>query len=292
MSAGLIVLGEFLRARRHVCQPEDAGIVRDTGRRVPGLRRDEVARLAGISAEYYLRLEKGRGGRPSDQVLNALARALGLDADSRQYLLRVASGELPQPVQPDAESAERITRVLGHWTHTPAYVSDSHRDIVAANPLAHVFGNGGLSAGSNVVLRLFVDRMKHSLVEWEEMTRSSLAGLRRDADPRSPRLKEIVDALSDDPDFERMWARYDVSGSEDARINMVVEAVGAIEIDVQNFAVRSMPGYQLTVLSAPPQSITAMVFSRLAASLDPSVTALSATGVPAGTRTPGASTVP
>ncbi|WEO76454.1 helix-turn-helix transcriptional regulator [Cryobacterium sp. SO2] len=268
MSAGLIVLGEFLRARRNVCQPEDAGIFRDPGRRVPGLRRDEVARLAGISAEYYLRLEKGRGGRPSDQVLNALARALGLDADSRQYLLRVASGELPSPFDAVGESADRIARVLGHWTHTPAYISDSNRDIVAANPLATVFGHGGLSAGSNVVVDLFNDRMKSTLVEWEAMTRSSVAGLRRDADPFSPRLAELVEQLSADPDFVRMWARYDVSGPEDAHIRMVVENVGTIEIEVQNFAVRSMPGYLLTVLAAPPQSLTAMVFSSLAASLD------------------------
>ena len=273
MSAGLTVLGEFLRARRAVCQPEDAGIVREPGRRVPGLRRDEVARLAGISAEYYLRLEKGRGGRPSDQVLNALARALGLDTDSRQYLLLVASGELPSPAEPDPATAGRITRVLDHWTHTPAYVSDSNRDIVAANPLATVFGHGGLSAGSNVVQDLFVGRMKDTLVEWEAMTLSAVAGLRRDADPFSPRLKQLVDELSTDPDFVRMWARYDVSGPEDAHIHMTVEQIGTIEMDVQNFAVRSMPGYLLTVLSAPPQSITAMVFSRLAATLEAPVPA-------------------
>jgi len=267
MSAGLVVLGEFLRARRNVCQPEDAGIIRDPGRRVPGLRRDEVARLAGISAEYYLRLEQGRGNRPSEQVLNALARALGLDADSRAFMLRVASGDLPNPAPAAAESAERITRVLGHWTHTPAYVSDSNRDIVAANPLASVFGHGGLAAGSNVVLDLFNDRMKSTLVEWEAMTRSSVAGLRRDSDPFSPRLAELVTELSADPDFVRMWARYDVSGPEDAHIHLVVENVGTIEVEVQNFAVRSMPGYLLTVLSAPPQSLTATVFAHLAASL-------------------------
>jgi len=267
MSAGLVVLGEFLRARRNVCQPEDAGIIRAPGRRVPGLRRDEVARLAGISAEYYLRLEQGRGNRPSEQVLNALARALGLDADSRQYLLRVASGDLPTSAPAAAESAERIARVLGHWTHTPAYVSDSNRDIVAANPLASVFGHGGLSAGSNVVLDLFNDRMKSTLVEWEAMTRSSVAGLRRDSDPFSPRLAELVTELSADPDFVRMWARYDVSGPEDAHIHLVVENAGTIEVEVQNFAVRSMPGYLLTVLSAPPHSLTATVFAHLAASL-------------------------
>ncbi|MEJ3404157.1 helix-turn-helix transcriptional regulator [Rathayibacter sp. YIM 133350] len=267
MSAEAVALGEFLRARRNVRQPEEFGLDRGSGRRVPGLRRDEVARLAAISPEYYLRLEQGRSARPSDQVLNALAQALGLDADSRRYLFRLASGDLPRTVLPAAESADRIARVLSQWTHTPAYVSDSNRDIIAANPLATVFGHGGLSAGSNVALDLFNDRMKSTLVEWEPMTLSTLAGLRRDADPFSPRLKQIIDELSIDPDFVRMWERYDVSGPEDAHIHMLVENVGTIEIDVQNFAVRSMPGYLLTVLSAPPESVTAMVFSDLAASL-------------------------
>ena len=266
MPAGAVALGEFLRARRHVCQPEDVGITRDPGRRVPGLRRDEVARIAGISPEYYLRLEQGRGSRPSDQVLNALARALRLDDDSRQYLFRLASGDLPRAPLPDAGSAERIARILGHWTHTPAYVSDTNRDIVASNPLATALGNGGLAVGSNVVLDLFVGRMKSTLVEWEAMTRSTVAGLRRDADPTSPRLAALIDELSANDDFVRMWARYDVSGPEDARIHMEIENVGMLEVELQNLAVRSMPGYLLTVLSAPPNSLASAVFASLAAS--------------------------
>lgn len=270
MSEELLALGEFLRARRNVTPPEDVGLVREPRRRVPGLRRDEVARLAGISEQYYLRLEQGRNIRPSDQVLTTLARALRLDTDARQYLFRVASGDLPNPEPPAAESAERISRVLSQWTHTPAYVSDSNRDIVASNPLATNFGHGGLATGSNVVTDLFNDRMKSTLVEWEPMVRSTVAGLRRDANPFSPRLRELVGQLSAvDDDFVRLWARYDVSGPEDAHIHMLVENVGTIEIDVQNFTVRSMPGYLLTVLSAPPQSLTAVIFAQLAAAFNP-----------------------
>ncbi|HXH34122.1 MAG TPA: helix-turn-helix transcriptional regulator [Plantibacter sp.] len=268
MTAGSIALGAFLRARRDVCQPEDVGIISDAARRVAGLRRDELAQLAGISAEYYVRLEQGRGGRPSDQVLTAIARALRLDADAKRYLFRLASGETHDRAQPAAESAERIARVLAHLTHTPAYISDSNRDIVASNPLASAFGHGGLATGSNVVTDLFNEHMKVGLEDWEEMTRSTVAGLRRDADPRSPRLAELIEELSADPDFVRIWARYDVSGPEDARIRMLVDGVGAIDIEVQNLAVRSMPGHVLTVLSAPAQSVTAAVFAGLAASLD------------------------
>jgi transcriptional regulator with XRE-family HTH domain len=281
MTVDVIALGAFLKARRDVVQPEDVGLFRDSGRRVAGLRRDEVARLAGISPEYYLRLEKGRSRRPSDQVLKSLAEALKLDPDARQYLFRIASGTAAPAPLPAAESAERVASVLSQWTHTPAYVSDSNRDIVAANPLATVLGHGGLSAGSNVVADLFIGRMKRTLAEWEPMALSSVAGLRRDADPASPRLKELVTSLSADPDFARMWARHDVSGPEDARIHMVIEGAGTVEIDAHNFAIRSMPGHLLTVLSAPPNSLTVKIFATLAASVDGSRDA--SDGVP-GTR--------
>jgi hypothetical protein len=85
---------------------------------------------------------------------------------------------------------------------------------VAANPLASILGHGGLSQGSNVVLDLFHPRMKATLAEWETMTRSAVATLRRDADPASPRLRELLRSLSPDPDFVRIWARHDVSGPE------------------------------------------------------------------------------
>ena len=271
MAVDVVALGAFLRARRDVVQPEEVGLFRDTGRRVAGLRRDEVARLAGISAEYYLRLEKGRSTRPSDQVLKSLAEALNMDPDSRQYLFRIASGTAAPAPLPAAESAERVAHVLSQWTHTPAYVSDSNRDIVASNPLATALGHGGLSAGSNVISDLFVGRMKNTLAEWEPMAQSSVAGLRRDADPASPRFQQLITALSADIDFARMWARHDVSGPEDARINMVIEKAGTVEIDVHNFAIRSMPGHLLTVLSAPPNSLTVKIFAALAASVDDTV---------------------
>lgn len=260
-------LGRYLRTRRGLVQPSDLGIVSQPGRRVSGLRRVEVAEHAGISPEYYFRIEQGRGSRPSEQVLLSLARVLRLDHASTSYLLRLASPS-PRPVEPPpAESADRIARTLAQWTHTPAYVSDPHRDIVAANPLATVFGHGGLSAGCNQVVNLFSDRMKSSLVEWEQMTRSAVATLRRDAHPQSPRLRSLVAELSEDDDFVRIWARHDVSGPEDALFHIEVEGFGKIAVDAQNFAVRSMPGYQLTVLSAPPGAVTEQVFAHLAAAL-------------------------
>lgn len=267
MNDSSTALGAYLRARREVTLPEDVGLVSEPGRRVSGLRRDEVAALAGISAEYYLRLEQGRGARPSDQVLLGLCRALRLDGEATAYAFRLIVGRSQTPPTVPHDSADRIVRALAAWTHTPAYVTDPHRDIVAANPLATVFGHGGLSAGGNQLRHLFAPRMKDTLVEWEAMAGAAVATLRRDAPRDSPRLAQLVALLSVDPDFVRLWKRHDVSGPEDATFHIAIDGIGEIPVDAQNFAVRSMPGYQLTVLSAPPTSITGAVFARLAQSI-------------------------
>lgn len=267
LTSHLAQLGGYLRARRNITQPQDVGLERLPGRKVSGLRRDEVAALAGISTEYYLRLEQGRGARPSDQVLASLAQALRLDGEARAYMLRLAAGMPPtRPVDP-GPARDQIARVLAQWTHTPAYMSDPHRDIVAANPLATIFGGGGLGAGHNQIVSLFSEQNKAAIVEWEEMARAAVATLRRDAHPSSRRLAQVVAQMSADADFARMWARHDVSELEDARFHIEVEGVGTLEIEAQNFGVRSLPGYQLTVLSGAPGSLAATVFSRLAGSL-------------------------
>jgi transcriptional regulator with XRE-family HTH domain len=283
VSDSLNAVGRYVRARRDVVQPEDVGLTRQPGRRVPGLRREEVAELAGISAEYYLRIEQGRIGRPSEQVLTALARALRLDDESIAHLDRLVSGRPHRPHVPDAGAAERIARTLSRWYRTPAYISDPHRDIVAANALATALGHGGLAIGSNQIAGLFNDRMKSTLREWEEMTRSAVATLRRDAHPDSPRLAELVTELSADPDFVRIWGRHDVSGPEDTTFHIVIEGFGDVAIDAHNFAVRSLPGYQLTVLSAGPGGMAETLFAGLAASVPLSTgpTPPSATASPA-----------
>ncbi|VXA91863.1 Helix-turn-helix protein [Microbacterium sp. 8M] len=291
MSDSLNALGRYVRARRGVLQPEDVGLTRQPGRRVAGLRREEVAELAGISAEYYLRIEQGRVGRPSEQVLEALARALRLDDESVAHLHRLVTARPYRPQPADAETAERIARTLSRWYRTPAYISDPHRDIVAANALATALGHGGLAVGSNQIAGLFNDRMKSTLREWEEMTRSAVATLRRDAHPDSPRLAELIGELSADPDFVRIWDRHDVSGPEDTTFHIAIEGFGDVAIDAHNFAVRSLPGYQLTVLSAGPGGKAETLFAGLAASV-PLSTGTVPTGPPAPSPTAGPAAAP
>lgn len=133
-------IGEYLRARRQLVRPEQAGLP-DLGmrRRTPGLRREEVAMLAGVSADYYIRLEQGRDHHPSAQVLDALARAPQLDDDATAHLHSLASPE-PQrrrraPTRPERVPAG-ILQLLDTWTDTPAYVYGRYMDVLAANPLA------------------------------------------------------------------------------------------------------------------------------------------------------------
>lgn len=132
-------LAEFLRARRARMKPEDVGISDGDRRRVPGLRREELATVAGLSADYYTRLEQGRSHRPSEKVLEALARALRLDADATAHLFFL--GRAVQSVaSPDPKQKERVPPelrdLLDGWTTTPALIHGRWLDVLASNRLA------------------------------------------------------------------------------------------------------------------------------------------------------------
>ena len=138
-------LATFLRTRRNRLRPADVGLPGAGRRRTPGLRRQEVAQLAGISVDYYIRLEQARGPHPSRQVLTAIARALMLTADEREYLFRIA-GENPPPAPgPSREITPGIRNLLDSLPETPAYVVDAKYDVLAWNTLATHF-IGDLSA--------------------------------------------------------------------------------------------------------------------------------------------------
>ena len=131
-------IGEYLRARRELVHPEDIGLPDLGRRRVPGLRREEVAMLAGVSADYYVRLEQGRDQHPSEQVIEALGRALQLDDDGVAHLRQLAAPTARRrraPRRPERVPAG-ILELLDSLHETPAYVYGRYLDILAANPLA------------------------------------------------------------------------------------------------------------------------------------------------------------
>ncbi|ARJ05249.1 transcriptional regulator [Cnuibacter physcomitrellae] len=258
-------LGDYLRARRHLVSPVTVGIPVEPGRKVAGLRRSEVATLAGVSEQYYLRLEQGHDQRPSEQVLLALGRALQLDEYALDYLFRVAyAAEGTPAVDPLAE--ESITELLEHWSHSAVIVSDGNHDIVAVNRLAQQLGQGMLEVGDNSVVAYFSDEVREVTVDWEHGAANTAASLRFHSDPLSPRLQEIVDQLTaSSPTFARLWPRHDAWPVADGRTQMHVEEFGTFDVEFTTLVVPGRPRHVLTIMFPPADSPAAAVFAYLAA---------------------------
>lgn len=263
-------LGAFLAARRAACDPEDFGVERDTRRRVAGLRRDEVAARAGISLEYYIRLEQGRVTRPSGQVTEALARALQMDAVHTAYLERLARGATTPARPVTAQTTESLRLLLAQWPASPAYVTDSALDILAANDAMLALSGGDLGPGRNALLQTFRPESRASIVDWERVARDAIAAFRFNADPDSARVEELLAELADDPDFPRLWALHEVAQPSTFHLSAHAGDFGELEIGVQNFTPPALPGCFVTMYFAAPGSVAAQVFARLGA---PSVVA-------------------
>ena len=204
-------IGEYLRARRELISPHDAELP-DVGgrRRVRGLRRSEVALLAGISNDYYIRLEQGRDQHPSASVLDALARALQLDEDATAHLHRLADPQPPRrrrSPRPEKVSAG-IRQLIMSWRETPAFVQGRYMDVLAANPLAETLFPY-YATGANIVRAAFMDpRVRDREDGWEQVTATTVAALRALVGPDvdDPRLNELVGELSvRNERFRQLW---------------------------------------------------------------------------------------
>jgi transcriptional regulator with XRE-family HTH domain len=212
-------LRDFLRARRARVTPEDAGLPPESGvRRVPGLRREEVARLAGVSVDYYVRLERGRNLNVSESVLDAIARALLLDETERRHLFAVAK---PSRRRPRAPAPQRIRpgllRVLETLNDVPAIVTGRRLDVLAANRLAKALYRDFDALPPrerNMARFVFLDPLARDLyADWDSAARSVVATLHLYAgrNQHDPALAELIGELSvRDEDFRRWWAEHDV----------------------------------------------------------------------------------
>lgn len=213
MSPTASALGNFLRARREQIPPEDVGLHSGPRRRVPGLRREELATLAGISVDYYLRLEQGRDEHPSAQVVNALARALRLDIKATEHLHQLAGLRAVHISRPVAETtADRLDQLI-HQISLPAIVTNRYQDVLAANAIARAL-SPGFAPGENFLRwRLLAPAARDFFVDWDEATEVAVSGLRESAggDLGDPRLRALIDELSAASDrFRELWARADV----------------------------------------------------------------------------------
>jgi len=252
-------LGEFLRARRELLDPEKAGAPDLGRRRVPGLRREELALRAGVSSPYYTRLEQGRDRHPSPQILDAIGRALGLDEQAMAHLHRLAQAQSsPRKPAPAAEEVPAGVRLLlDRWSRQPAVVLGRYRDVLAANRLAQVL-NPGFVPGRNLLSHVFLDpEGREYYLDWEEIAEGGVAGLRASAgaDPDDPHLTALVGELSvKSEDFRRMWARHDVRARLGGRKRYNNPFIGLIGLSYETFTVNAAPSQTLFVFHADPGS--------------------------------------
>lgn len=205
-------LGDYLRARRAQLRPEDVGLQPGSRRRVTGLRREELATLAGVSSEYYLRLEQGRDTNPSAQILDALARALRLDVKATEYLHKLA-GPAGRRHQPTREDAMDGTEQLIEQFPMPAIVASNCLNVLASNAAAQAL-SPGFARGENFLRwRLVEPAARDFFVDWDEATDVAVSGLREAAgsNPDNPRLRALIEELSGLSErFRELWARADV----------------------------------------------------------------------------------
>lgn len=252
------LLGRFLRARRELISPEDVDLPPGTRRRVAGLRREEVAMLAGVSADYYVRLEQGRERHPSAQVVDALARALGLDDDAVAHLHQLASPAVRRRRAPRQERVSpNLLRLMAGWSHTPAVVLGRRLTVLAHNALG-----GALYAGhtysADLVRLVFLDPdAREFYPDWERAAANTVAGLRAGAGPDvdDPALVELVGELSlKSESFRRLWARHDIRRKTHETKRFHHRLVGELTLHYESLTVNSAPGQQLVVYQAEPGS--------------------------------------
>lgn len=243
------VLGTYLRARRELVTPRQAGIPESGVRRVPGLRREEVAMLAGISADYYLRLERGRDRNPSPQVLESIARVLRLDDDHVAHL-RTLVGEAPRQRGPREEVPPPGALNLVHSLAQPAFVEGRYFDILASNSLA-VAISPRLAEGGNQLRDMFLDPAEQALhPEWENVTECFVANLRQAVgnDHDDPRFVELTGELSQaSPRFRQLWARHEVRGQRGGTIRLDHPTVGELTLNRDRLAISGTRDLMLVV---------------------------------------------
>lgn len=255
MSDSNNLLGEFLRARRELVSPASVGIAIQRNRRVAGLRREEVAMLAGISVEYYLRLEQGRDRHPSEQVLTALARVLHLEDEATAYLLELASAvRTPRKLRRyRAESPPASLMKLIRGLPFPAFIEGRYLDVLAANALATAL-SPRLVAGNNRLRDVFLDPEERSLFpEWEATAAALIAGFRQSvgSDTDDARVVELVGELSvASPTFSRLWSRHDVRERQGGTVTFQHPSLGDVMVHREKLEVTGTEGIVLVVYHA------------------------------------------
>lgn len=271
---GRTELSDFLRTRRDRLHPADVGLTPLGRRRAPGLRRSEVAHLAGISVDYYIRLEQGRRANPSAAVLNALSRILGLAADEREHLFELA-GFAPPADAPTGQVRVRasVRHLLASLRHsTPAFVLGRGLQVLAWNELAAALITDFAAcppAERNIVRHGFCDPAARTLyADWPGMARRELAHLRVaiGRHPNDPQLASLVRELTAaSREFREWWHDHDVMKRGHGRKELNHPLVGRLVLDYEAFTVPGVTDQHLVTYTAEPGSRSEAALQRLAA---------------------------
>jgi transcriptional regulator with XRE-family HTH domain len=268
-------LADFLRRRRELLRPEDVGATAGPRRRTPGLRREEVAALAGMSADYYTRLEQQRGPQPSDQMVAAIARALRLTLDERDHLFRIAGHHAPDRVRRDEHVAPAVLRVLDRLDDTPAIVvSDLGETLVENQAAVALLGSSvGLPGNERYQpWRWFTDdaeRARYAPEEHERLSRTHVAALRWAVGsasgpvPSDQRAERLVAGLRErSAEFRTLWEQHEVGSRWSDRKTFVHPEVGRITVDCQVLLAENR-AQALLVFTADPGSADAAALDLL-----------------------------
>lgn len=283
-------LGEFIRARRAATSPKQVGLPDEGPRRTAGLRRHEVAMLAGVSEGYYARLEQGRERHPSDQVLNALTRVFGLDAEAAEHLHKLARQGLRKRGAGCSAAGDHVAahlvRLIGSWS-TPAVIFGPRFDILAANDPAKALLSV-MGAETNLLRFVFLDPAARRFYrDWEEIAWTCVAGLRAAAslDTEDRALYALVGHLSThSEEFTQLWAKYDVRAKTHQTQRLLHPRAGELTLTYQSFTVNGSPGQQLGTYQAEPGSPSEAALRRLVSTADRPDPAAEETPAPEGER--------
>lgn len=271
MPADRTALGQFLRARRDRLTPAQAGIQAFPGpRRVPGLRKEELAVLAGLSSDYYSRLEQGRQANVSDAVLTALSRALRLDDVEQAHLRDLAAPVAPSravrssPVQrPDPG----LLRLMSALDHVPALLLGDRGTVLARNALLPVVLGARLDPGTSFLRFLLQDPDARDRIDnWVDFASASVAALRREAarHPGDHLLRELIAELrAGDPDVARWWDDHGVRDYASVAKRINHPQAGPLSFDIEIVRAPHEPDQHLVVYTAQPRSATAQVLPLL-----------------------------